>query len=152
MIYFTADLHFGHSNIIRHCSRPFAAAEEMDVALTANWNAAVSRHDEVYILGDFTMKPAAEAHKYLSALNGRKYMIRGNHDKFLNNYKASDTAFEWVKDYFVLKHEGRRFVLFHYPICEWDCFYRGAIHLSGSNRSRGGRCPRQSRRCAPACR
>ena len=131
MIYFTADLHFGHANVIRHCNRPFASADEMDAALTHNWNSVVGKHDEVYILGDFTMKPAAEAHRYLSALNGRKYMIRGNHDRFIDKYAPFAADFEWVKDYFVLKHERRRFVLFHYPICEWDCFYRGAIHLYG---------------------
>lgn len=25
MVFFTADLHFGHANIIRHCVRPFAS-------------------------------------------------------------------------------------------------------------------------------
>lgn len=25
MVFFTADLHFGHANIIRHCARPFAS-------------------------------------------------------------------------------------------------------------------------------
>ena len=27
--------------------------------------------------------------------------------------------------------EGAGIVLFHYPILEWDCFFRGAIHLYG---------------------
>jgi calcineurin-like phosphoesterase family protein len=103
----------------------------MDAALIRNWNAAVGRSDKVYILGDFTMKPAAAAHAYLSELNGRKYMVRGNHDRFLDKYGQYMNDFEWVKDYFVLKHEGMRFVLFHYPICEWDCFHRGALHLYG---------------------
>ena len=29
-LFFTADTHFGHYNIIRHCSRPFETAAEMD--------------------------------------------------------------------------------------------------------------------------
>ena len=99
MIFFTADPHFGHENIIRHCKRPFASVDEMDAALIRNWNATVGPRDEVYILGDFTMRPAAQAHEYLAALNGRKYFIRGNHDKFLNGFGPYERDLEWVKDY-----------------------------------------------------
>jgi calcineurin-like phosphoesterase family protein len=131
MIFFTADQHFGHQNIIRTCSRPFASAEEMDEALTRNWNAAVGPGDEVYILGDFTMKPAPEAHRRLSALNGRKYLVVGNHDRFLKQFGPYAADLEWVKDYYVLMHGGRAFVLFHYPIAEWYGYFRGSIHLFG---------------------
>jgi calcineurin-like phosphoesterase family protein len=131
MIYFTADLHFGHANVIQHCNRPFDSVEEMDAVLTRNWNATVHSSDEVYILGDFTMRPANIAHEYLIGLNGRKYMIHGNHDKFLYKYAQYEKDFEWIKDYFMLKHNGRKFVLFHYPIAEWAEYYRGAIHLYG---------------------
>ena len=131
MIYFTADLHFGHENIIKSCNRPFETVAEMDDVLMRNWNAVVNKRDEVYILGDFTMGTAGIANDYLSALKGRKYFIRGNHDKFLNNIDKHGEHFEWVKDYFVLKYHGKKFVLFHYPIAEWDGFWRGAIHLYG---------------------
>ena len=52
MIYFTADTHFGHYNVIRFCDRPFASAEEMDKAMIQNWNDRVTGNDTVYILGD----------------------------------------------------------------------------------------------------
>ena len=119
MIFFTADLHFGHGNIIRHCNRPFASADEMDAALIHNWNSSVGQKDEIYILGDFTMRSAAEAHRYLTQLNGRKYFIRGNHDRFLKGFTPYMGDFEWVKDYHVLHIEGRWIVLFHFPILEW---------------------------------
>ena len=131
MVYFTADLHLGHSNIIRLCDRPFSSVDEMDVTLIRNWNNTVTHRDEVYILGDFTMKPAAEAHDYLAALHGRKFFIRGNHDRFLNNFEPYEKDLEWIKDYFVLRYEGKKFVLFHYPIAEWQDYYHGAIHLFG---------------------
>ncbi|MDR1322160.1 MAG: metallophosphoesterase family protein [Gracilibacteraceae bacterium] len=131
MIYFTADLHFGHANIIRHCNRPFPSADKMDAALIRNWNAAVNPKDDVYILGDLTMAPAEEAHDYLLRLNGRKYLIRGNHDKFLNGFEPFADDFVWVKDYFAFKHNGVKYVLFHYPIAEWAGFFGGAVHLYG---------------------
>ena len=28
-VYFTADSHFGHANIIKHCDRPFESVEKM---------------------------------------------------------------------------------------------------------------------------
>ena len=52
MLYFTADLHLGHANIIRHCGRPFASVEDMDRCLIDNWNRRVRPEDTVYILGD----------------------------------------------------------------------------------------------------
>ena len=131
MIYFTADLHLGHYKIIEHCHRPFRSAEEMDAALIDNWNASVGQEDEVYILGDFTMRPAADAHTYVSRLHGRKYLIIGNHDRFVRNYSQYERDFVWMKDYFVLRKQGYRIVLFHYPILEWDQFFRDAIHLYG---------------------
>ena len=131
MIFFTADLHFGHENVIRHCNRPFVSADEMDSVLIHNWNSTVGSKDEVYILGDFTMRSAVDAHRYLTQLNGRKYFIRGNHDRFLKGFTPYMSDFEWVKDYHVLHIEGRWLVLFHFPILEWHQLYRGAIHLYG---------------------
>ena len=50
MIYFTADTHFGHENVIRFCGRPYATAAEMDEALMENWNSRVKGNDTVLIL------------------------------------------------------------------------------------------------------
>ncbi len=35
MNFFTADLHFGHANIIKYCKRPFTDVAAMDRALIA---------------------------------------------------------------------------------------------------------------------
>ena len=68
MIYFTADHHFGHANIIRHCARPFQSVGEMDRALLDNWNARIKPQDTVYILGDLFFRNAVSVEKY-SQLN-----------------------------------------------------------------------------------
>jgi len=132
MIYFTADTHFNHSNIIKLNGRPFADMEEMHHELIQNWNTFVSDYDEIYILGDFSYKGSPESvNKILSRLKGKKYLIRGNHDKYLQYTEFDQSAFEWVKDYYVLDYKKQKFVLFHYPILEWQGFFGDSIHLYG---------------------
>ena len=80
--YFTSDQHFGHTNIIGYCNRPFATTEEMDAAMIANWNSIVEDEDEVYTLGDFTCNGGLKRITELcEQLRGIKHLIRGNHDR-----------------------------------------------------------------------
>jgi len=106
--------------------------EDMHRKLIQNWNAYVSDHDEIYILGDFSYKGNGEdVNQILKKLHGKKYLIRGNHDKYLNDPAFDASAFEWVKDYHSLHYKKREFVLFHFPILEWQGFFRDTIHLYG---------------------
>ena len=131
MIYFTADLHFFHDNVIKYANRHFSDAEEMNEVLISNWNKKISPDDEVYILGDVTMKGAAYASQVLSRLKGRKYLIKGNHDQFADQAEFDKSAFGWIRSYHELDYQNQRFILFHYPIEEWNGFYRGTVHLHG---------------------
>ena len=62
-IYFTADLHFGHSNILKHSpKRPYS--DTVDIAahdewLLDLWRSTVDKRDTIYILGDLTFHNAA---------------------------------------------------------------------------------------------
>lgn len=133
MIFFTSDLHSYHEKIIHHCGRPFRDVQVMNEKLIHNWNSIVSPDDDVYILGDVTMKGPELAFAVLSRLVGKKYLIRGNHDYFVDNHAWSEYSwvFQWVKEYHELVVNNQKFVLFHYPIAEWDGFYKGSIHLHG---------------------
>lgn len=131
MIYFTSDLHFYHENIISHSNRPFSNSEEMNQILIENWNEKIKANDEIYILGDVTMLGAAYATEALEQLKGRKYLIKGNHDLFVNKQAFDRSIFEWVKDYHELNYQKEQFVLFHYPIASWNHIHRGSIHLHG---------------------
>lgn len=131
MIYFTSDLHFYHDNIIRHVNRPFYNVEEMNKRLIKNWNERISYNDEVYILGDITMKGPDLAIKIISQLRGKKYLVRGNHDKFCQHSEFNMELFGWIKDYAEIVYNNTKFILFHYPIMEWNNFFRGSIHLHG---------------------
>lgn len=127
--YYISDLHFGHANIIRLCNRPYNTVQEMDEDLINKWNSVITDDDDVYILGDLIFR-ADDPEKYLKALKGRLHIIRGNHDKFLNN-PGYRRYFESIDQYKELVDNGKRVVLFHFPIAEWNGYYGGAIHLYG---------------------
>ena len=77
-VFITSDTHFGHANIIKYANRPFDSVEEMNEALVENWNSVVKQGDKVYHLGDVTMN--SKSLDVMSRLNGRKVLIKGNHD------------------------------------------------------------------------
>lgn len=131
MIYFTSDLHFNHEKIIKHRNRPFRSADDMNKKMIKNWNSIVTPTDKVCILGDFTIKGGSTANHYLNSLNGKKYLIKGNHDEFVNDKTFDKNLFEWIKEYHEFKYKNYKFILFHYPIKEWNNISRGAIHLHG---------------------
>ena len=80
-IWFTADLHLGHRNIIDYCDRPFADVAAMDRALVERWNAVVAAEDEVWVLGDLAMGRIADSLALVGELRGRKVLVSGNHDR-----------------------------------------------------------------------
>jgi len=132
MIYFTADTHFNHSFIIKSCARPFANITQMNNALIDNWNSCVKDDDDIYILGDLAFEEDGTViNNLVERLNGKKYLIKGNHDEFIDNKDFVTTNFVWIKDYYVLNYAKRKIVLFHYPIFEWECYYSDGIHLYG---------------------
>jgi len=61
-VFLIADLHLGHANIIRSCSRPFLYSDtrEMDHVLIKNWNYTIGPKTRIYCLGDLRYGPAAE--------------------------------------------------------------------------------------------
>lgn len=133
MIYFTSDLHLGHENVIKFENRPFSDVNEMNRVLIVNYNSIVRPDDTVYILGDLAYRiPPDEANKMIAKLNGRKYLITGNHDK-----KYDESLFEEITAYKEIKYDGNNFVLMHYPIMEWNKMRYGSYHLHGHIHSEG---------------
>lgn len=129
MIYYTADLHLGHENVIKFSNRPFSSIDEMDKALIANWRAVVKPSDDIYVLGDLIYR-SQNPEAYLKQLTGKMHLIRGNHDKYLND-KPLERYFESIDDMLTIDDEGRRVFLCHYPLAEWPGYYRDTIHLFG---------------------
>ncbi|MBU3827407.1 MAG: hypothetical protein IAA31_07995 [Candidatus Anaerobiospirillum merdipullorum] len=134
MLFFTADPHFGHTNIIRYCARPFDDCAAMDAALSANWNARVGPEDDIYILGDFSLAHLSQVRGYLQGLNGHKHLIVGNHDKFLNEAPGRKVPeLCEICDYKELHSpSGYTYILMHYPLMFWNgSIDPQVIHLYG---------------------
>lgn len=133
MKFFTSDTHYQHANIIKYANRPYKDVEEMNEALIENWNKVVTKTDEVYHLGDWGYFNGTTFRAILKRLNGKKHLIRGNHDNFLRQATWEDLKdVEWIKDYFEIRvHNLPHIVLSHYPLYEWHQCHRGSYMLHG---------------------
>ena len=92
--FFTSDTHYGHKNIIKYCGRPFIDIYKMNAEMIRRWNEAVRPEDAVFHLGDFALCGFDDARAILKQLNGRKYLVRGNHDK--SPRRMSEMGFQLV--------------------------------------------------------
>ena len=133
-IFFSSDTHWNHSRIIQYCNRPFSCIGEHDESLIQNWNSVVKKTDQIYHLGDIAFgQPEFLRKNILDRLNGKIYLIKGNHDKALKK-EIFSSKFEWVKDYFELNiqiPEKKRLVLCHYHFLTWNKKLFGSWHLYG---------------------
>jgi calcineurin-like phosphoesterase family protein len=118
--------HFGHDNIRKLCNRPFPTIHEMHRVITDNWNAVVKPEDTVYVLGDFTFRAPHPGWQYAKNLNGNKILVWGNHDSNRVSYELHGIL---VHDRLELEVLGTRVILDHYPIEEWDGWFKGSVHL-----------------------
>ena len=89
--FFTADLHFGHNNVINFKNtdgtkaRDFATVQDMEDAMVQMHNEIVKPTDKVYMLGDIAFN--ARGLEKVKQMNGIKILVKGNHDQLkLNKY------------------------------------------------------------------
>ncbi len=137
-VFFTSDTHFNHANIIGFCKRPFKSVEAMNEALIANWNRVVGPDDVVFHLGDFCLGGAAEWTKVLDRLNGKIYLIMGNHD-MKNLRQGFMDRFEMITMQMHIEIGKQKIYLNHYPFLCYGGAYRdvwqlfGHVHTSAYN-------------------
>lgn len=128
MIYFIADTHFYHANIIQYCNRPFDDVKEMNETMIQKWNSVVEDSDTVYHLGDVALCSNELLEGIITQLKGKKILIRGNHDT------RSVTAFENV-GFTVLRNppvllDRHRISLSHVPLPD-SALPEGYINVHG---------------------
>ncbi|MBR2552753.1 MAG: metallophosphoesterase family protein [Erysipelotrichaceae bacterium] len=125
MRYYIADCHFFHRSLLTKMDcRGFETVDEMNEVMINNWNNKVRSNDEVIILGDFSLGTPEETAGVLQRLNGRLFLIRGNHDRFEKDKDYDYSRFEWIKDYEELNDNRRKVILCHYPILFYNMQYR----------------------------
>jgi len=95
--WFTADLHLGHSNIIKYCDRPYHDVDAMNRALVDNWNRVVDDTDTVWVLGDFALGKIAKTLPVVAELHGHKILVAGNHDRCWHGHRRRADA--WTERY-----------------------------------------------------
>lgn len=146
-IYFTADCHFNHANIIIYAKRPFLRVNdlipnteiwvsdkrkmercnEMNEELIRRWNSKVKKEDLVYHVGDFCFKGDKAFREFEKKLNGKIVHILGNHD-YNNGVKS-------LIEKAIVQFGGRVFLVQHHPpttpreIPDYvDCVLCGHVH------------------------
>lgn len=114
-IWVTSDSHFCHRNILIYeaANRPFKDRDEMNEALIQRWNERVSDADLVLHLGDFSFGNKNRIKEIVSRLNGRIWLLLGNHDRE-QHYNWIDLGFDKaIKHPFLL--DGK-FIFSHEPL------------------------------------
>ena len=134
-IFFTSDNHFLHPKVIEYRQRPFTSEDQMNNWMISKWNEKIDDTDIVYHLGDFAIEKKDRESgeraikKILPQLRGQKILIAGNHDEAY--LKIYNKYFIEILNYYELNANGKKLILFHYPIEEWNGFFRDSIHLHG---------------------
>lgn len=133
MIWFTSDLHLGHTRILEHQparAAAFGGIHSMDGALIDSINSVVKPDDELWHLGDFCWK-ASQAAKYRQQIKCRTiFSVVGNHDSSSLSRCFSGSWDIRVKTFRVEDSE-YRFHLCHYPMLSWSAMHHGSFHLYG---------------------
>lgn len=147
-VWFTADTHFGHGNIIKYCQRPFMSREEAaatradsraklrlseetvkrhDDALLEAINSRVAPDDHLWIVGDFCWGGFPEARSYRDRIRCENvFLVWGNHDRGEIAPVFSDTMEQGM-----IRVEGQEIWLNHYPMRSWNKAFHGSWHIYG---------------------
>lgn len=151
-VWFTADLHLGHLNILKyekHRIEDMGLKDENDIKghdefIIEMINSLTNRGDHLYMLGDFCLSGHDYKKKCIDRLksNGLKiHLIVGNHD---NGYKSMTNYYESVdlikivnfsKEEFSFLDEDFRVCMCHYPMLSWSGKSHGVMHLFGHTHS-----------------
>ncbi len=147
-IWFTADLHLRHKNILQHQPARVEAmglvdADDIDGHdrwIVDMWYDAVKRNDHVYVLGDLILADRVTSLYLLGRLKRKGvkiHLIIGNHDKSTYNLTNMFESIDYIK---VVDFKASVFdflpcdltvAMCHYPMKSWPRKPQGSINLYG---------------------
>jgi len=142
MMWFIADTHYGHKNIVRGTSgwndktgcRDFSSQEDHDTWVVDRINAEVQADDVLYHLGDWSFGGEGNIKELARRLNCKTvHLVLGNHDTPARCHTSG--VFASVQPY--LELPSHNLVLSHYPIELWNRMDTGSIHLHGHVHGKG---------------
>jgi len=127
-LFWVADNHFGHKNIIKYCNRPFDNVKDMDETMVKKWNQVVKPSDTIRVVGDFAFTCSMEyALSIIKRLNGTKHLIVGNHDELalgMNDIRPG--TWKTIKDLEEVCIQGQWITNCHYALRTWNRSYKGS--------------------------
>jgi calcineurin-like phosphoesterase family protein len=136
-IYFTADTHFDHNNIIKYCNRPFSTVDDMNMAMVHAWNSKIGADDFVYHLGDVTLGDVYSFAVWMYQLNGNIRIIPGSHDRgWIGKFKDTDRI-KIIDPLVSISFPGiagtdkLSVTMCHYSMRVWNKSHYGSYHLFG---------------------
>lgn len=147
-VYFIADLHLRHRNILKHQPNRVHAMglkneediDGHDQYIIDAWLDTVKRNDHVYVLGDMILSSKQDSLKILHNLKSKGchiHLIVGNHDKSTQNMKNMFNSIDLIKvvdfkkSVFPFLDEDFCCVMCHYPLLSWPRKAHGSIMLHG---------------------
>lgn len=134
-IWFTADLHLFHENVIKHDGRPFKDVHEMHEFILNQWNKQVKPEDHVFILGDTIWKCSLKnVINFNNNFNGIKHHILGNHDKekyYIKACQNTEHTVDRLAKISIIDNKKQEIILCHYPFESWEGINRNVWHLHG---------------------
>jgi calcineurin-like phosphoesterase family protein len=148
-VFFIADLHIQHKNILHHSKERISAMnlndsndiEGHDEYIINLFHNQVKRGDHVYILGDFIMANQEISRKILQRIKSKGcilHLIVGNHDKSIENMSNEFVSIDYIKVanfkstmFPFIEEENFQIVMCHYPMKSWFNKCRGSLMMYG---------------------
>lgn len=136
MIYFTADLHLLHKNIVKYNrSAVVPDINAMNQMVIDTINNKVSAQDTLYVLGDVMLGSVSRGITFLQQIKCRNiFLVPGNHDssKFLKKL-GTEVLPNWtlLPPLFETKIKDKSVVMCHFPLASWHKMGYGSFHLHG---------------------